>query len=152
MMNINKKYQHGFSLIGALIMITVLSGLGAFMVSLSGTQQINTTLKLQSSRAFYAAESGLAWAKANIQKRSGSLCTGNATSCCNTLTGQNFTVDNFQVNINSCVTSNHNETGNIYDSYAIEVTAKSLFEGESGFASKKVKGTFFEPPACETGC
>ena len=54
--------QTGFAAIAAIFILLVLATLGAFMVSFSNTQQINSAQDVQGSRAYWAARAGLEWA------------------------------------------------------------------------------------------
>lgn len=53
--------QHGFSLIMAIFLMTVLASLGAFMVSIGGVQRSATSLSILEMRAYYGAMSGASW-------------------------------------------------------------------------------------------
>lgn len=52
----------GFSLPTAIFLLVILALLGAFMVSLSTTQNITSAQDVQGSRAYRAARSGIEWA------------------------------------------------------------------------------------------
>jgi len=54
--------QHGFAAIAAIFLVVMLAAFGAFMVSFSNTQQLNSAQDLQGSRAYWAARTGLEWA------------------------------------------------------------------------------------------
>ena len=53
--------QNGFAAIAAIFLLVVLAAFGAFMVSFSNTQQINSAQDIQGSRAYWAARGGLEW-------------------------------------------------------------------------------------------
>jgi MSHA biogenesis protein MshP len=53
--------QSGFAAIAAIFLIVVLAALGAFMVTMSNTQQLTSTQDLQGTRAYWAARAGLEW-------------------------------------------------------------------------------------------
>ena len=61
------KSARGFSLPTAIFLLVILALLGAFMVSLSTTQNITATQDVQGSRAYRAARSGLEWALYNLK-------------------------------------------------------------------------------------
>ena len=50
--------QHGFAAIAAIFLVLVLAAFGAFMVSFSNTQHLNTARDVQGSRAYWAARAG----------------------------------------------------------------------------------------------
>lgn len=53
--------QRGFSLVSAIFLLVVLASLGAYMVTLSGVQQVTTSQSVQAARAYFAAKTGLEW-------------------------------------------------------------------------------------------
>ncbi|MBC7955009.1 MAG: hypothetical protein H7Y33_03940 [Cytophagales bacterium] len=53
--------QRGFALVAAVLVMVVLSLLGAWMLSLSNTQRISSVRDLLGSRAYYAARAGVEW-------------------------------------------------------------------------------------------
>lgn len=57
--------QRGFAAIAAVFLVVMLAALGAFMVSFSNTQQLNSAQDVQGSRAYWAARAGLEWAIAS---------------------------------------------------------------------------------------
>lgn len=54
--------QDGFSLPTAIFLVLVLWLLGAYIVSITGTQQIGFALDVQGARAYQAARAGVEWA------------------------------------------------------------------------------------------
>jgi len=59
--------QNGFSIIAAIFILVVLAALGAFMVTISTTQQVGSALDIQGSRAYQAARSGIEWGLYKVQ-------------------------------------------------------------------------------------
>lgn len=57
--------QCGFAAIAAVFLVVLLAAFGAFMVSFSNTQQLNSAQDVQGSRAYWAARAGLEWAIAS---------------------------------------------------------------------------------------
>ena len=55
----------GFAAIAAIFLVLILAALGAFMVSFSNTQQLNSAQDVQGSRAYWAARAGLEWGVAS---------------------------------------------------------------------------------------
>lgn len=53
--------QRGFSLVSAIFLLVVLASLGAYMVTLSGVQQVTTSQSVQAARTYFAAKAGLEW-------------------------------------------------------------------------------------------
>lgn len=54
--------SRGFSLPTAIFLVVVLWLIGAFVVSITGTQQMGFALDVQGTRAYQAARSGIEWA------------------------------------------------------------------------------------------
>lgn len=51
----------GFALVTAIFLLVVLAALGAFIVTVSTTQQVGAALDVQGVRAYYAARAGVEW-------------------------------------------------------------------------------------------
>jgi MSHA biogenesis protein MshP len=56
------KQSPGFTLIGAIFLLVVLSTAGVFMVNLSGVQRATTNAAFMGARAYQAAYAGVEWA------------------------------------------------------------------------------------------
>jgi len=54
--------QSGFLLVTAIFLLVVLAALGAFILTISGTQQTSSALDVQGARAYQAARAGIDWA------------------------------------------------------------------------------------------
>ena len=52
----------GFTLVGAIFLLVVLSLAGVFMVNMSGVQRATTNASFLSARAYQAAYAGVEWA------------------------------------------------------------------------------------------
>ena len=59
--------QHGFSLIAAIFILVVLASLGAFVLTISTTQQIGSVMDIQGARAYQAARAGVEWGLYQVQ-------------------------------------------------------------------------------------
>lgn len=87
------KPARGFAILSAIFILVVLAALGAFMLSVSSSQQIGSALDVQGVQAYQAARAGIEWGL-HRQLRSAS-CAG-ATSFvppAATLAGFTVTVD-----------------------------------------------------------
>ena len=51
----------GFALVAAIFLLVVLAALGAFIVTISTSQQMGSALDVQGERAYQAARSGIEW-------------------------------------------------------------------------------------------
>lgn len=54
--------QSGFAVVAAIFLVVVLAALGAFMLSLSNSQQVASAQDTLGTRAYWAARAGLEWA------------------------------------------------------------------------------------------
>lgn len=59
--------QRGFTIVSAIFILVVLAALGAFIVTITTTQQISSALDVQGSRAYQAARSGIEWGVYQVQ-------------------------------------------------------------------------------------
>ena len=130
-----RRTQRGFSLVSALFLLVVLGALGAYMVSISGTQHFTTLHALQGAKAYHAARSGTEWGIAEA------INNGN----CNLNT--NFTVNGFDITVD-CTSTNHQEAGgnyNIYEITAFAETSTPAF-GQPGYAARRITVTVTNAP------
>jgi MSHA biogenesis protein MshP len=51
----------GFAIVSAIFILVVLAALGAFILSISTSQQIGSALDVQGARAYHAARTGIEW-------------------------------------------------------------------------------------------
>lgn len=62
-----QRLQRGVTIVSAIFILVVLAALGAFIVTVSTSQQIGSALDVQGSRAFQAARSGIEWGVYQVQ-------------------------------------------------------------------------------------
>jgi len=131
--------QKGFSLITALFLLVVFTALGAYMLSISGTQHSTVVLGLQGARAYQAARSGIEWGITAATAAGG--CPATATfSLGGGLAGFDATV--------SCTSSSHTEKGVTFNVYVIQATGKTTTPafGNPGYASRSITATITDAP------
>jgi MSHA biogenesis protein MshP len=98
MSTICRKSLRGFGVIAAIVILVILSGLAAFVVSLSTTQSITFAQDVQGARAYQAARAGTEWGIARWLESTTSAteiarCPGTPTlpviisGCCSGLDG-----------------------------------------------------------------
>ncbi len=92
--------QLGFAAIVAIFLLVVLAALGAFMVTISGSQQLSAAQDVQGSRAYWAARAGLEWSLGSLAATPAACPTPPAP----------FTVDGFTLAV-SCSASSFDEGG-----------------------------------------
>ncbi len=73
MMTTSYKLQKGFSLVTAIFLLVVLSGLGAMMVTFFTAQQQSSALDVLGSHAYQAARAGVEWAAYNVAEQTAGL-------------------------------------------------------------------------------
>lgn len=61
-----RQLQTGFAAMAAIFLLVVLAALGAYMLTFSNTQQLNSAQDVQGSRAYWAARAGLAWGLGSV--------------------------------------------------------------------------------------
>lgn len=113
------KSARGFSMPTAIFLLVILALLGAFMVSLSTTQNITSAQDVQGSRAYRAARGGIEWALFNL-KPPATACP--AASTVLTIDGLSVTVD--------CSVTTHDEGGT--PRYIFLVTSTATAGGAIG--------------------
>ncbi|NDP40915.1 MAG: hypothetical protein GZ093_19675 [Rhodoferax sp.] len=122
--------QQGFAAIAAVFLVVVLAAFGAFMVSFSNTQQLNSARDVQGSRAYWAARAGLEWAIASLP--------AGATACW--ATPPPAAVDGFGLAI-SCTASSFTEGAATVYIFQITAVASSGAVGSVGFVERSVSAS-----------
>jgi len=122
--------QSGMSLIGAIFIMVTLSAIGVYMLSLNAMQHTTTSLSLQSSRALYAAESGVEWVAWYVRT------SANKDNC--PASGTSFSVGNFTLNVDNCTETSITEGTNTYKIFDAQVTASTTSSsfGDSDFSKR----------------
>ena len=129
--------QCGFSLVTAIFLLVILSSIGAFMVTIGGTQRTTTVAAIQGARAFQAARSGIEWAiKRVIDDNNCNAVTMNPTFTLNVPGLNGFTVTL------SCDTTMHDEVGtNDVIVYTINSNASYGTYGSADFVRRRITAT-----------
>lgn len=58
--------RHGFALPSAIFLLVILAALGAFIATISTSQQMGSALDIQGERAYQAAYAGMEWARYEV--------------------------------------------------------------------------------------
>lgn len=136
----NVRLQKGFSLVTALFLMVVLAALGAYMVSISGTQHFTTLYALQGAKAYHAARSGIEWGI------SSAVASGScpAPTTLNALGGG---LSGFEVTV-SCTSASYSEKGNTFNVYSFQATGQTTSPafGSPGYASRRITATVTDAP------
>ena len=128
--------QAGFAAIAAIIVLTVLAGMGAFMVSFSNTQQLTSAQDMQSTRAYWAARAGLEWALGAV--------TQNATVCPPSPPATVDTGSVFNLSV-SCTMQTYPENGVTVTIFSLQSNASVGTVGSIGYVERSVSATFEVP-------
>ncbi len=108
--------QKGFSLVTAIFLLVILASIGAFMVTIGGTQRATTTAAIQGARAYQAARTGIDWAIFTIQQANNPMDQDPVrTACTDVIDPANFILNvpglnGFTVTLN-CMLTTHDQLG-----------------------------------------
>lgn len=145
-----RRGQAGFSLVSAIFLLLILTGLGAIMLSVSGVQQTESTQDLQGSKAYQAAKAGIEWGTYLILNPentnpasaphtvqfvcpAGGFSNAGLPALTVGLTGFSIQVD--------CTRSDFIEGGNTVSVYQLTSLATSGIAGSSNFVSRSLTAT-----------
>lgn len=126
--------QTGVALMGAIFLIVVLAGLGAYMATLSGTQHFTNAYAVQGSRAYHAARSGIEW---GIYR---AVTDGDCSSFPSTFSYSSGGLDGFEVTV-TCSLTTHTERSVTYNIYSLEADSKRQGSGfgDVGYVNRVVR-------------
>ena len=116
--------QRGMSIITAVFVLLMLSGVAAYVVSLSGSQHAGSGMDITGARVYQAARAGAEWGVWNAVKGSAYCLAGTdtqtlATGAAGALAG---VLAPFTVTV-SCTTTSHLEAATTVKVYRITATA-----------------------------
>lgn len=132
-MNTPRASHGGFAAIAAVFLVLVLAALGAFMVSFSNTQQLNSARDVQGSRAYWAARAGLEWAVARLGPGS-TACWGATAPTPPT------TVEGFSVSV-SCTPASYTDGATTVYVFRLKSTATAGSSGGVGYVDREVSAS-----------
>ncbi len=121
--------QRGFAAMAAVFVLVLLAGVGAFLVTLSNTQQVNSAQDLQGSRAYWAARAGLEWALALT--KSGGACPGASTTF-NIDTGASFALTV------TCSVLTYSEGAATVNVFTLNSVARQGTAGSAGYVERSL--------------
>jgi MSHA biogenesis protein MshP len=110
--------QRGFAMVAAIFILVALAGLGAFIMTVSSTQQVGGALDFQGAQVYRSAQSGLEWGIYKALEDTVTPCT--ASTDIGAVGGMQVTVGCTQIAAGSAV-----ETG-LGAIYSIVATACNL--------------------------
>lgn len=127
------KQFRGFALVSAIFILVVLAALGAFILSVSSSQQIGSALDVQGARAYQTARAGIEWGVYQVQSTAAYSfgytstnsnlrhCPGGGTSSTNSFVPAATTLSAFVVTV-TCTETTDGPTGGP-TIYSIDSTA-----------------------------
>ena len=139
--------QAGFSLITAIFLIVVVALLAVFMVTIGSVQQTTTTYSLLSSRALFAADSGMQWAMRRVTRDgvAGLNCpAAPATGSVNFTIG-NGAISGYTVVVN-CSVQNFTENPDNYNVYNLIVRASRGTLGSPDYIARNIRASVTTAP------
>ncbi len=110
-------HQRGVSLATAIFVLLLLSGVAAYIASLSGSQHAGTSMDVISLRAYQAARSGAEYGVWNAIKNN--ACPASQTLAAGSMAGM---LSTYTVTV-ACTTTSHTEAGATIQSYTLTGTA-----------------------------
>jgi MSHA biogenesis protein MshP len=124
--------QTGFSLIGAIFILVIVSLLGQYLLGITGVQRQTSLLALQSARAYQTANAGLEWA---------AFQTINNDSCPIDTT---LTINNFSVAVSCRQLGSYDENGFISNIYQITSQSEYSTYGNLDFVSRRLQAVIHD--------
>ena len=143
--------QSGFSLVVAIFLLVVVSGLIAYMVNLTAVQHSTLALSVQGARAMQAARSGLDYAIFQVNQPGGT-CGDVAGSIGFPASAPELETFTVQLTCNSTTHSEDPVGGSSFDVFELTATAVAGNYIRAGFASpdyvsRQIRATISpEPP------
>ena len=128
----------GFTLVGAIFLLVVLSLAGVFMVNMSGVQRATTNASFLSARAYQAAYAGVEWAVYQAENTP-SVCPAAAFSLTEGgLNGFDLTV--------TCTMADHVE--NVTTTTVFRITSQAEYKtfGDPDYVSRRVEAGLMVTP------
>lgn len=125
--------QRGFAAIAAVLLVVLLAALGAFMVSFSNTQQLNSAQDILGSRAYWAARSGLEWGIPTV--------LGTTALCVTPMASPPTPLDGFTITVD-CATTTYTEGNNTITVMRLTANAKmGAAAGNIGYVERSVSAS-----------
>ena len=135
-----KRFSRGFSMVTAIFILVIVATLAAFMVTISGVQQRTSALSVLSTRALFAADSGVQWAVHSV------LTAGNCSAFPANFVLTGGAANGYRVSA-SCSASAHTEAPNPpYNVYRLSVTASLGTLGGEDYVSRTIIARVTDAP------
>lgn len=133
--------QGGFSIVTALFVLVVLALVGAYMVTLSGTQQATTTFALQGVRGYYAARAGIEWGTRQAFHNTPATCSAAPGSTTTTVALSGNGLNGFNVDV-ACSYTQHRESGQDFCVFDLQAVARfGSLAAPADYVQRQVQAT-----------
>ena len=123
--------RDGFTLMGAVFLLVIVSVLAAGMIQLVGASRGGALLGVQGARAYYAAQSGIEWA-------TGELVAAPATCPAAAFAVVEGGIAGFSVTV-TCARTTHQENGIDYGVVRFTSLAERGVFGDDDYVSRRVE-------------
>jgi len=127
---LHSRRNRGFALVAALIVLVLLSSIGALMLRLTAIERAAATGAILGARATWAAQSGIEWA--SHQARTSGTCSGG------TLALSEGALSGFRVVV-GCSETTHRENGSTVRSLSILSEASFGTYGTPDFVFRQIR-------------
>ena len=135
------RHQGGFALVTAIFIVVVLALLGTMIVTIGGMERSTASSAVQSTRAFYAARSGVEWATYGALNNTVATCGAPASPPIPTTFSLAVAgLNGFTVTV-TCSYTSHSEYGTPYNVFVINSTARFGSFGSTDFVSRTLRAT-----------
>lgn len=131
--------QQGLNLISVIFLLVVIASIGAFMVTIGNIQQQTSTFSVLSSRALFAAESGMQWAVSSV------LATNDCSTFPASFNLSGGAAKNYSVSA-TCSLTTHTENPSTYNVYRLSVIATLGSIGDADFISRTISAKVTDAP------
>lgn len=133
--------QKGVALVAAIFLLVVLAALGVYLVQMAGTQRATSLFALQGARAYHAAKSAVEFGVHQALNNSAIACgTAPASPVNQTISFSEGGLQGFSASL-SCEYTRHDENGDCFNVYVINVQASRAAYGTADYVSRRLQTT-----------
>lgn len=143
------RVEKGFSLVGAIFLIVIVAVIGAAMVKIASVQQQTSTFSILSSRALFAAESGVNWGIQQVVSSNACSPAGDgdfATSGDGDFSLTGGTSAGFNVSVTCTFTAHTEAPDPAYNVYRLTSTATFASIGDPDFIRRSIRASVTDAP------
>lgn len=131
--------QKGINLISVIFILVIIASIAAFMFTISNVQRQTSSFSILSSRALFAAESGMQWAIHSA------LSTGDCSAFPDTFNLSGGAAVGYTVST-TCAFSLHTENPDTFRVYSLSALAEVGTVGNPTYISRTLRATITDAP------